>query len=57
MTTAATQLELAAHHLKEAALIVRGKGYRMESYQLERVAFDCEKVAAAEAEANKENGK
>ncbi|MBZ9921662.1 hypothetical protein LB579_28605 [Mesorhizobium sp. BR1-1-7] len=55
MTTAATQLEVAAQYLKEAALIVRGKGYRMESYQLERVAFDCEKVAAAEG--NKENGK
>lgn len=49
MTTAATQLEVAAQHLKEAALIVRGKGYRMESYQLERVAFDCEKVAKENA--------
>jgi hypothetical protein len=50
MTTAATQLEVAAQWLREAALIVRGKGYRIESYDLERVAFDCEKVAAASKE-------
>ena len=51
MTTAATQLEIAAQHLKEAALIVRGKGYRIESYDLERVAHDC--LAVAEKEGNK----
>jgi ribosomal protein L22 len=53
MTAAATQLEVAAQHLREAALIVRGKSYRQESYDLERVAFDCEKVAAAEVEKSK----
>ncbi|WP_181175183.1 MULTISPECIES: hypothetical protein [unclassified Mesorhizobium] len=51
MTTAATQLEIAAQRLKEAALIVRGKGFRMESYDLERVAFDC--LAVAEKEGKK----
>jgi hypothetical protein len=48
MTTAATQLEVAAQHLREAALIVRGKGFKIESYDLERVAFDCEKAAERE---------
>jgi hypothetical protein len=48
MTAAATQLEVAAQHLREAALIVRGKGFKIESYDLERVAFDCEKVAKEE---------
>lgn len=53
MTTAsaATQLEIAARHLKDAALIVRGKGYRIKSYELERVAHDC--LAVAEKEGKK----
>lgn len=51
-TDVATQLEIAAQHIKEAALIVRGKGYRIESYDLERVAFDC--LAVAERETNKD---
>ncbi|WP_292131207.1 hypothetical protein [Mesorhizobium sp.] len=51
MTSASIQLEVAAQHLKEAALIVRGKGFRIESYDLERVAFDC--LAVAEKEGKK----
>ncbi|MBZ9659812.1 hypothetical protein LB523_12220 [Mesorhizobium sp. ESP-6-4] len=52
MTTAAIQLEIAAQWLKEAALIVRGKGFKMESYDLERVAHDC--LAVAERGTNKD---
>lgn len=48
MTTATTQLEIAAQWLKEAAIIVRGKGFKIESYDLERVAHDCLAVAKKE---------
>lgn len=45
MTTAATQLEIAAQWLQEAAIMLVGRGGKNDSMQFKRVAEDCLKVA------------
>lgn len=48
MTTAATQLEIAAHWLKEAAVLLVGRGGKKDSEQFTRVAQECLAVAQRE---------
>ncbi|MBZ9943474.1 hypothetical protein LB533_20520 [Mesorhizobium sp. BR1-1-13] len=46
MTTPATQLEIAAQWLKEAAMLLRGN---KDAYQFSRVAEDCLRVAGVKS--------